>query len=256
MHCFDSDGVRIAYEVVGDGPAIVLVHGFASNRTRNWKDVRWFETLADAGRRVIALDCRGHGDSDKPHDPAAYDVDFMAGDVRGLLDDLGVERVDLMGYSMGARIAAALLVTAPERFTCAILGGAGRGIVDERPDAEAIARVLETDNPAALTHPAGRAFRQFAEQGGNDLKALAACMRGLRRSVDASHLRLVHVPVLVVAGERDDLAGDPRALADLIPGAQLVIIPGKDHLSTVGDRRYKEAVLRFVQQHGGQSGRR
>jgi pimeloyl-ACP methyl ester carboxylesterase len=246
MPFFDSAGVQIAYEAAGDGPAIVLVHGFASNRKRNWKDVRWFDALTNDGRRVIALDCRGHGESEKPHDPAAYHVDLMAGDVCRLMDEFGVDHADLMGYSMGARIAAALLVRHPERVSCAILAGAGPGIVRERPDAEAIARVLETEDPAALTNPVGRAFRQFAEQSRNDLKALAACMRGLRRTVDAAQLRLVQVPVLIVAGERDDLVGDPRGLADLIPGAQLAIVPGRDHLSTVGDRRYKEAVLQFL----------
>jgi len=246
---FETNGVRIAYEMLGGGPPIVLVHGFAANRTRNWKEPSWYETLLGAGRRVIALDCRGHGESDKPHEPASYRADLMAGDVVGLMDHLEVGRADLMGYSMGARIAALLLARRPQRFGCGILGGAGPGLVGQRRDAEAIARVLEASDPTAITDPVGRAFRQFAAQGRNDLTALAACMRGLRSAVDAAELATVRTPVMIVTGARDELVGDPSRLATLIPGAQLVVVPDRDHLSTVGDRRYKEAVLHFLDQH-------
>jgi pimeloyl-ACP methyl ester carboxylesterase len=246
MPSLDSDGVRIAYDDIGTGPPVVLVHGFASNRTRNWKDVRWFDTLVNAGRRVIALDCRGHGESDKPYDPAAYSADVMTGDVVRLLDHLRVREADIMGYSMGARLTAAVLARFPERCGRGILGGVGGSFVGERSDAEMIARVLEVADPGRITHPAGRAFRRFAEQGRNDLRALAACMRGLRSTIEADELTAIRLPVLIVVGERDDQIGDPQDLAALIPGAQLVVIPGRDHLSTVGDPRYKQAVLEFL----------
>jgi len=251
MPTFDSDGVMIAYDAIGDGPAIVLVHGFASSRVRNWKDTRWYDTLVSAGRRVVALDCRGHGQSDKPHDPAAYGAELMTADVIRLMDHLGIARADLMGYSMGGRIAATLLARHAGRFAAGILGGIGAGLLAERRDANAIARVLEAEDPATITHPAGQTFRAFAEQGRNDLHALAACMRGLRHTVDAAELAQIRVPVLAVVGDRDTLVGDPRPFVELIPGAQLVILPGRDHLNAVGDRGYKQAVLDFLQQHGG-----
>jgi pimeloyl-ACP methyl ester carboxylesterase len=246
MPSFDSDGIRIAYETSGDGEPIVLVHGFASSRVRNWKNPGWFETLAQTHRRIVALDCRGHGESDKPHDPSLYRAELMTGDVVRLLDHLGIERADLMGYSMGGRLTAALLARHGERFRRGVLAGVGRGIVGERLGAEAIARALEADAAESLANPTARAFRAFAEQGGNDLPALAACMRGLRRTVETGDLAAVRLPVLVVAGGNDDLATEPEALADLIPGARLVTVPGRDHLTTVGDRRYKEAVLDFL----------
>jgi pimeloyl-ACP methyl ester carboxylesterase len=254
MATFDHHGVRLAYDDIGSGPPIVLLHGFASSRKRNWQEVRWYDTLVNAGRRVVALDGRGHGESGKPREPDAYAVGAMVGDVVALLDHLGVQRTAVMGYSMGARLAAGLLVRAAARVTCAILAGAGRGLVGARRDAEAIARVLDADDAATITHPAGKAFRQFAEQGRNDLKALAACMRGLQHVVEPQELAHVRVPVLIVAGARDDMVGDPRELAALIPGAQVVVIPGRDHLSTVGDRRYKEAVLQFLDAHPAGSG--
>ena len=250
MPTFDSNGVAVAYDAIGDGRPIVLVHGFASSRVRNWKETSWYETLVAAGHRVVALDCRGHGESDKPHDPAAYDVAAMTGDVVRLMDHLGIDRADVMGYSMGGRLATALLAHHAERFASAVLGGVGVEMMGERVGVEPIARTLEAKDAARITDPAGRAFRAFAEQGRNDLYALAACMRGLRYVVNAADLARIRVPVLVVAGENDTLVGDPRGVVDLIPGAQLVIVPGRDHLSTVGDRRYKHAVVEFLQQHG------
>jgi len=245
MPRFDSRGVAIAYEDVGTGRPIVLVHGFAADRTTNWKTPRWFDTLQT--RRIVALDCRGHGESDKPHDPAAYRAELMIGDVVRLMDYLGIVRADLMGYSMGGRIAAGLLTEHPERFSSVVLAGVGGGIVGQRLGAESIARALETADANTITDLSARAFRAFAELNRNDLLALAACMRGLGSgTVNADDLRQTRVPVLIVVGEKDTLVGNPRSLADLIPGSRLVIVPGRDHLTAVGDRRYKEAVLEFL----------
>src|SRR5260370_16515988 len=103
---FDSDGVRLHYEVHGAeaGPPVLLVHGFASDYQLNWVGTRWQETLVGASYRVIGLDCRGHGQSDKPHDPAAYAIDVLAADVRRLLDELQLPSVRYLGYSMAPRI--------------------------------------------------------------------------------------------------------------------------------------------------------
>lgn len=246
MASFLSDGVSIAYDDLGDGRPVVLVHGFASQRRRNWEEPRWYEALRGAGWRVVALDCRGHGESDKPHDASAYAIEHVAGDVLRLLDHLSIERAALMGYSMGARISAALLSRHGDRFTAAVLGGVGKGMIGERRGAETIARALEADDAASVTDAGALAFRAFAEAGRNDLRALAACMRGLRSTVDAADLARIATPVLVVVGDRDTLVGDPQPLVDAIPGARLVIVPGRDHLSTVGDKRYKQAALEFL----------
>ena len=107
---FSSDGVRIAYIDVAPegsdlGEPILLIHGFASSHRINWVNPRWVDTLSKAGRRVIAFDNRGHGRSEKLYDPAAYHSDVMARDAANLLDHLSIPRADVMGYSMGARIA-------------------------------------------------------------------------------------------------------------------------------------------------------
>src|ERR1700733_3977481 len=98
-----NDGVRIAWEEAGEGAPIVLVHGFASDRGQNWRAPGWYQTLTGAGRRVIALDCRGHGESAKPHDPSAYG-DAMVDDVAAVMAAAGVESADVMGYSMGGML--------------------------------------------------------------------------------------------------------------------------------------------------------
>jgi pimeloyl-ACP methyl ester carboxylesterase len=251
MATFDSDGVTIHYEVFGDGPPIVLVHGFASSLKDNWVQTGWVKRLESAGRRVVALDCRGHGESDKPRDPAAYQGDTMPGDVIRLMDHLGIDRADLMGYSMGGGIALGLIMRHPQRFHRAVLAGVGaaaRGATDSAVIADALA----ADDSSAVTSEIARNFRAFAMQRGNDLKALAACMRRGRPAPDPKALAAISLPVLVVVGEKDDLVGRGEVLADAIPGARFVSIPERDHITAVPDRRYKEAVLDFLAAETGE----
>jgi len=246
--------VEIAYEVAGEGPPIVLVHGFAAGIAMNWRVTGWFKALTAAGRRVVALDCRGHGESEKPHHPEAYGGEQMPGDVIRLMDHLALERADLMGYSMGGMISSYLLVHHPERFSSVVLAGIGGAVISRRSfDAEKVADALSASEGGSIEGEVGRAFRAFAEQGGNDLLALAAIMRSRRALVTAEELARVEKPVLVVVGERDDLVGDPRPLADAIPGSRLVLIPAKDHLTAVPDRRYKRAVLDFLSESGARA---
>src|SRR5262245_11875876 len=108
------DGVAVAYETLGEGPPIVLVHGFGASRTITWANTNWYQTLSRASRRIIAIDCRGHGESGKPHDPASYEEGLMASDILSVLDDLGIERTDIMGYSMGGYLAIRLMFDSPD----------------------------------------------------------------------------------------------------------------------------------------------
>jgi pimeloyl-ACP methyl ester carboxylesterase len=147
MPSFKNGDVEIAYLDEGqDQPhaePIVLVHGFASTKETNWVNPGWVSTLTRAGRRVIALDDRGHGQSSKLYDPAAYHSSKMADDVRALLDHLKIERADVMGYSMGARITAYLAVEHPARVRSIVLGGLGIKLVEGVGLPESIADALE-----------------------------------------------------------------------------------------------------------------
>jgi pimeloyl-ACP methyl ester carboxylesterase len=250
MAFFDSDGVQIHYDEHGAGEPVVLVHGFASNANNNWGMTGWFSSLA---RRyhVIAMDCRGHGKSGKPHDRESYSGEKMGGDVIRLLEHLGIKRTLLMGYSMGARISLGLLMSHPERLRAVVLGGIGApsntGVTSNRP---VIVEALLADDPKTIKSATAKQFRQFAELNRNDLKALAACMGAHRPDTTVEELAKLcgsGVPVLIVIGTKDLLVGNPEALRDAIPGSQLVKLEGRDHLNAPGDKHYKEAVLKFFE---------
>lgn len=246
MQTFDSGGVRIAYLDEGEGEPILLIHGFASNAATNWVDPRWVKTLTEDGRRVIALDNRGHGQSEKLYDPARYGAPEMAEDAIRLLDHLGIDKVDVLGYSMGARIAAFLAIAHPERIRSIVFGGLGINMVRGMVGAGPLAAALEAPRLEDVTNDTARSFRVFAEQTKSDLKALAACMRGPREKVPADKLGALTIPVLVAVGSKDVIGGSGAALAELIPNAQFLEITDRDHMKAVGDVRFKQGVLEFL----------
>jgi pimeloyl-ACP methyl ester carboxylesterase len=240
------DGVRIAYEIVGSGPSVVLVHGFAASRVQNWKTPGWYETLTGAGYRVVAMDCRGHGDSDKPHDPAAYDHTIMAEDVCAVMEAANTMPAFLMGYSMGGFIGMHVLMDHPGMIKKLVIGGVGGTYLGRAfGPRDAIADALVVADKSTITDPTAKGFREFAEQSGKDRQALAACMRANRHAFTASQLKQSKRPVLVVCGENDALTGPPGPLADAFADGRAVVVPRRDHMTTVGDKVYKEAALEF-----------
>jgi pimeloyl-ACP methyl ester carboxylesterase len=228
------------------GEPVLLVHGFASNHLVNWVNTGWVDVLARDGRRVIALDNRGHGRSDKPHDPDSYRTEHMAEDAARLLDHLDLGQADVIGYSMGARITAVMAIAHPTRVRSAVLGGLGIHLVDGAGLPSSIAEALEAPSLDAVSGATPRMFRRFAESNGSDLLALAACIRGSRRSLTAEELLGMTCPALVAVGTRDDIAGDPHALVQLLPHGQALDIPDRDHNLAVGDKAHKAGVLRFL----------
>lgn len=246
LQSFVSDGVEIAFRDEGAGDPVLLIHGFASNIATNWVDTGWFATLTGAGFRVIAFDNRGHGQSAKPHDPAVYGAPLMAEDARRLLDHLGLAHADVMGYSMGARIAAFLAMRHPERVRSVVFAGLGYNMVRGVGGTGPIARALEAPSIDDVTNDTARTFRAFAESTGSDLLALAACIRSSREKILAEDLAKLSMPVLVAVGTEDVIAGPAGDLAALIPGAQALDIPRRDHMKAVGDRVYKQGVLDFL----------
>ena len=248
---FASDGLRISFRDdpptgVDRGEPALLVHGFASSAETNWVGTGWTRTLAEDGRRAVAFDHRGHGASDKPHEAARYATPLMAQDALRLLDHLGIARADVIGYSMGARVAAYLVLTAPDRVRSVVFGGLGHHLVEGVGLPTGIADAMEVTSLDSLTDPMQRMFRRFAEAGGNDLQALAACIRGSRQTLTSEAVGRIAVPCLVAVGTKDAVAGDPRRLAALLPRGAVLDIPGRDHNPAVGDRAFKAGVLRFL----------
>ena len=249
MHKFNSDSVEIAFDDVGQGEPVLLIHGFASNGRVNWVDTGWVKTLVDGGFRVITIDNRGHGESEKLYNPDLYSAAEMAEDARRLLDHLQIPRAHIMGYSMGARIAAFLTINHPSRVGTAVFAGLASRMITGVGGGPEIAKALEAASLLDVTDVEARVFRVFAEQTRGDLKALAACIKSSRVKITAEMLATIKVPVLVVVGEKDEVAGEIGPLLAAIPGATGVTLPRRNHMNAVGDRQYKEAVLTFLGSH-------
>jgi len=250
MPSFHNGAVEIAYLDEGEGEPIVLVHGFASTKNVNWVYPTWVSELKKSGRRVVALDNRGHGESGKLYDPEAYHVPTMAGDVTALMDHLGIERADVMGYSLGSRMMAWLAQSQPQRLRSAILGGIGMGLIEGGGPGENVAEALEANSLDDVTDPVGRTFRAFADQTRSDRRALAACLRGSRRLMTREQAAAISLPVLIAVGTKDEIAGSAEALGKIIPGAKVLNIPNRDHMRAVGDKVYKSGVLDFLSRLG------
>jgi pimeloyl-ACP methyl ester carboxylesterase len=248
MQKFNSAGVEIAYVDEGRGDPVLLLHGFASNHRVNWVSTSWTKTLLEAGFRVIAFDHRGHGESEKLYDRAKYSASIMAEDAARLLDHLDIQQTHVVGYSMGARVAAFLLLQRPELVRKAVLAGLAERLVSGVPGAETIAEALEAPEVNDVTDPGARTFRVFADQTRSDLRALAACIRSSRVKIRPEALATIKVPVLVVAGSADGVAGEVQPLVDLIPGSKGLTLQGKNHMSAVGDLQFKRAAIAFFEE--------
>ena len=247
MPSFHNGAVEIAYLDEGEGDPILLVHGFASTKNVNWVYPTWVSELKKHGRRVIAVDNRGHGDSAKLYDAEQYHIGTMAGDVSALMDHLNIERADVMGYSLGSRMTAVLALKAPQRLRSAILGGIGIGLIEGGGPGENVADALEAPSLEDVTDPVGRTFRAFADQTRSDRRALAACLRGSRRLMTREEAAgITGVPVLIAVGTADEIAGSAAALGEIIPGSQVLDIPTRDHMRAVGDKVYKSGVTDFL----------
>jgi len=245
MHHFSSNGIDIAYLDIGAGDPVLLIHGLASSSHINWVATGWTQALTDDGRRAVAMDVRGHGESAKLYEPAAYDLRLSAADAANLITHLALGRTDVIGYSMGVRVAAALVRDRPELVRSLVLGGMGDALITGAPDRDAIAEAMEADNIHAA-NPVGRGHRAFAERSGGDLKALAACTRAPNATVAPEALAAIAVPVLIAIGSKDEIARPLSALTAIIPGVEVLDIVGRDHMTASGDPQFKAGVLDFL----------
>jgi pimeloyl-ACP methyl ester carboxylesterase len=251
MPIFTSfDGLQLNYtrwDGTGDGLPVVLQHGFAADTNANWIGPGVVKALRAAGLTVISLDARGHGRSEKPHDEARYKDDTMARDVSALLDELGLDEVSLVGYSMGSIIALSVAST-DKRVRRLAIGGVGSGVVDlggidtRAVTPEDISAALLASDPVDAP-PAGAPFRLLADTLRGDRVALAAVARSVRGAqVDLS---TITVPTLVLAGDADPLASEPHRLAEAFPDATLTLIP-RDHLAAVMHPLFSSTLTTFL----------
>lgn len=254
MAIYRSGDLNLAYDDIAstpeEGRVVLLIHGFASNRLENWSRLGWYGAFERAGYRIIAPDLRGHGESDKPHDPLSYDRAIMVADILALMDHLQLRRSIVMGYSMGAHLALAAALCAPQRIDRLILGGIGGRMLSQDVGARPVmtlAEALTAQDPDSIADPIQKGFRRFAEAQGDDRQALAACSEGRSATTSRDALFALSAPTLVVAGSLDQLAGDPFGLADAIPGAKAATLPGCDHFSAIPHALFKAAVFDFLE---------
>jgi pimeloyl-ACP methyl ester carboxylesterase len=200
---------------------------------------------------VVALDLRGHGESEKPHDAAAYAQGDLVGDIGALMDHLDIARADVMGYSMGARLSLQMALAHPERIVNLVVGGVGGRMLQPPPAAApalTMAEAMRAEDPQGIADKTLKGFRLFADQQGEDRLALAAFSEGRGgAALTAADLAVITAPTLVVAGSRDEMAGDPQGLADVIPGAKAVSLPACDHFTAIPHALYKAAVFDFLE---------
>ena len=248
MAVFENNGYPIAYVDEGEGDPILLIHGFASNKHVNWIYTGWLDLLVNDGRRVIAIDNRGHGESYKYYAAEDYSAPIMAEDALKLLDHLNVKKADLLGYSMGTRVAAFCALQAPERVRSLILGGMGYGLISGVGNPQPIVDGLLAETLSDVRDRTGRAFRAFAEQTKSDRLALAACIQSARKPISENDVAQIRVPTLIAVGSKDDVAGDPQRLADLMPNAKYLEITNRDHMTSVGDKIFQKGTVEFLEQ--------
>lgn len=246
---YAADGTRIATYTWGDldAPVVVIVHGFASNARDNWVLTGWARKLTGAGYRVLALDQRGHGLSDKPHTPAAYAIGTLAADVETVMDQYLVEDAFYVGYSLGARVGWEVVRDLPQRITRAVLGGVPDGIPLERLDLDQVRRYIEDGAP--VQDAATLNYIALTERvSGNDLRALLALAEGMRlsRTVDPDPSNAPTQPILFATGAKDGVIEGSRALADAAPNSRFFEIPGRHHFNAPGSRAFKDAALEFL----------
>lgn len=246
---YAADGTRLATYSWGDvdAPVVVLVHGFASSTRDTWVLTGWARRLTDAGYRVLGIDLRGHGKSDKPHDPDAYAIGTLATDVETVLDTYLVEDALYVGYSLGARVGWEVVRDLPQRIHRAVLGGVPDGIPLERLDIEQVRANIEDGTPVE-DQTTKNYMTLTSRVPGNDLRSLLALAEGMRqtRTIDPDPSNAPTRPILFATGTKDAVLEGSRTLAAAAPNSSFFEIPDRHHFNAPGSKAFKDAALEFL----------
>lgn len=262
---FDSAGVKIHYTIDGKGEPVILIHGDAANIGMNWGQPGIIKGLSDS-YEVIAIDSRGHGQSDKPHDAAAYGSN-MADDVVRLMDRLKIRKAHVVGYSMGGLLTEVLLTEHPNRLLTATLGGAGwtdpndhsqeqglNQLADSLEQGKGLAPLIVALNPVGAPPPTPQAIETINKMflASNDPLALAAVARGHFPPVLESRIRANKVPVLALVGEVDPAKAGVDRFNGMLPHLKVVVISGENHLTAINNPLFLSSLKSFLAEHSKQ----
>jgi len=238
-----SDGLKLHYVEDGKGPPVILIHGYTGDADGNWVKNGIFDALA-RNHRVIAIDMRGHGKSDKPHDPAMYGADRMPGDVLELMDSLKIRKAHIAGYSMGGGITGQLMARAPDRFLSASFGGSGVREADKAANDAAAAQDKKCINPNEAA-----ASEQLRASPTRDSEALADVQKGRAAKPSTAppiDLTKITFPVQAVNGECDAAFSKTVRMKRELKNFQAVTLPGDQHLTAVSDPLYRDSLVKFI----------
>lgn len=240
------DGTEIAYRILGEGRPTLLLHGFLANAEMNWIQPGIAEAIVNAGRQVIAPDLRAHGDSAAPVGAEHYPPDALAMDQGALLGHLGITDFDLVGYSLGARMAVRMLARGAHPHRC-VLGGLGDSGVMDVPQRQAYFEGLIRDGAAGEHKEAGAYVHGLLKQRGLDKNAMLNVLRQ-QVSTTAEELQRIKTPILVVSGVDDEDNGSAEGLAAALPHAIAKRTPG-NHLSAVAAPELAREIVAFLTAH-------
>lgn len=245
-----DDGTRLAVHELGDpaGAPVLMVHGFSASAQRNWIDAGWDRALVEAGLRGVALDLRGHGDSERPG-PGRYDVARFLGDVDAVLAATGLagRRPGYLGYSMGSRLGWRYAAVHPEAFSALALGGLPAGDPFAGLDADLARRALAGE--AEATGAAGFVVRLATALPENDPDALVALASEVAHTPFAPADHAPSAPTLLLTGDRDEHAPDSASLVDALADGRFATIPGRNHINAMTSRHFKQLALAFLAEH-------
>lgn len=244
------DGTRIAYLDQGSGPAVLLLHGLTANVKVNWVEPGVVDALNDEGFRVVAIDTRGHDNSDAPTDPAAYHPDAIAADAAGLVQHLKAEPIALVGYSYGCRTASILAADRQLELTALVLGGTDLDTTlqphpKDNPMTDAICGALLAEDPKSAPLPGIDQMLAQLDEWNAKYHAIAHIYRGMQnaRQIDFEAIR---VPTLVINSPEEP---DPSVVGDLIPGAKTARLATGGHLTGPKEPDFLPQVLGFLKEH-------
>lgn len=244
---YSADGIQLATYEFGapEAPTVFLLHGFASSAIANWHATGWVRDLTRSGFRIIAMDQRGHGDSDKPHSADRYTMDLLTSDVLRVLDAYLLDEVTFVGYSLGARVGWQASRELPDRIQRAVLGGI--------PDGDPLKRFDIADARAHIEHGAevgdrltGAYLTMARSVPGNDLEALVALVEGMRDGPEPSRENAPAQRVLFATGSDDRILAASRALAEATPQGAFFEIPGRNHFNAPTSRAFRDASIAFL----------
>jgi len=247
VYVMSQDGLRLATYSWGDddAPVVMLAHGFASSAVVNWQATGWVRDLTRAGFRALALDQRGHGLSDKPHDPTSYTMNNLVDDLLAVMDTYLVDDARFAGYSLGARVGWHAAIDLPNHISRAVLGGI--------PDGDPLTR-FGLDQARAFiadgTPVDDRLTRSYLDMAGgipgNDLSALVALVEGMRGGLQPDPENPPGQPLLFATGSEDPIVGASRGLAAAAPHGDFVEIPGRNHFNAPTSKAFRDAAVSFL----------